>query len=218
MKKLKEKKAYATWTSKRSTICLSPCSLGFPLSVILSLCLRFRSIILLNSILSQVHNEPWRSTWTSITATGCKICRREKHRGQEEGLKKTPVQPLPVIACRVEDTSSDRMLQRSTDLLNSESFEPANELDWKLSHQSPDLSMETTTSLLKRMHDPLNSIWKESFRVMKWGYRYGVMGFIVSWVFPANGVGGCQKPWVITGYGLSQRWVMTKSTVDQMEV
>ena len=44
------------------------------------------------------------------------------------------------------------------------------------------------------------------------------MGFIVSWVFPANGVGGCQKPWVITGYGLSQRWVMTKSTVDQMEV
>ena len=112
-------------------------SLGFPLSVILSLCLRFRSIILLNSILSQVHNEPWRSTWTSITATGCKICRREKHRGQEEGLKKTPVQPLPVIACRVEDSSSDRMLQRSTDLLNSESFEPANELDWKLSHQSP---------------------------------------------------------------------------------
>ena len=49
--------------------------------------------------------------------------------------------------------------------------------------------------------------------VMKSGYRYGLWDFTELWGFPANGVGGCQKPWVTTGYGLSQRWVMTESTV-----
>ena len=43
--------------------------------------------------------------------------------------------------------------------------------------------------------------------------RYGLWDFTELWDFPANGVGGCQKPWVTTGYGLSQRWVMTESTV-----
>ena len=32
---------------------------------------------------------------------------------------------------------------------------------------------------------------------MKSGYRYGLWGFTELWDFPANGVGGCQKPWVI---------------------
>jgi hypothetical protein len=48
---------------------------------------------------------------------------------------------------------------------------------------------------------------------MKSGYGYGLWDLTELWVFPANGVGGCQNPWVITGYGLSQRWVMTESTV-----
>ena len=42
---------------------------------------------------------------------------------------------------------------------------------------------------------------------------YGLWVFTGSWVFPGNGAGGWQKPWVITGYGLSQRGVMTESTV-----
>ena len=33
--------------------------------------------------------------------------------------------------------------------------------------------------------------------VMKSRYRYGLWGFTELWDFPANGVGGCQKPWVI---------------------
>ena len=33
------------------------------------------------------------------------------------------------------------------------------------------------------------------------------------WVIPGNEVGGCQMSWVVTGYELSQRWVMTESTV-----
>ena len=31
--------------------------------------------------------------------------------------------------------------------------------------------------------------------------------------FTGNGVGGHSKPWVITGYGLSQVWIMAESTV-----
>jgi hypothetical protein len=49
--------------------------------------------------------------------------------------------------------------------------------------------------------------------VMKSGYGYGLWDLTELWDFPAKGVGGCQNPWVITGYGLSQRWVMTESTV-----
>jgi hypothetical protein len=44
-------------------------------------------------------------------------------------------------------------------------------------------------------------------------YGYGLWDLTELWDFPVNGVGGCQNPWVITGYGLSQRWVMTESTV-----
>jgi hypothetical protein len=53
--------------------------------------------------------------------------------------------------------------------------------------------------------------------VMKSGYGYGLWDLTELWEFPANGVGasGCQNLWVITGYGLSQRWVMTESTVVQ---
>ena len=43
--------------------------------------------------------------------------------------------------------------------------------------------------------------------------RYGLWDFTEIWVIPANQVGACQKSWVITGYGLSERWVMTESTV-----
>ena len=49
--------------------------------------------------------------------------------------------------------------------------------------------------------------------VMKSGYRYGLWGFIELWVFPANGIGGHQNPWGITGYGFPRRWVRTESTV-----
>ena len=49
--------------------------------------------------------------------------------------------------------------------------------------------------------------------VMKSGKRYGLWDFTKIWVIPANQVSGCQKSWVITGYGLSERWVMTESTV-----
>ena len=48
---------------------------------------------------------------------------------------------------------------------------------------------------------------------MKSGYGYGLWHLTELWVFPVNGVGGCQNPWVFTVYGLSERWVMTESTV-----
>ena len=48
---------------------------------------------------------------------------------------------------------------------------------------------------------------------MKSGYWYGFWHLTELWVFPANGVGGCQNLWVFTVYGLSERWVMTESTV-----
>ena len=50
---------------------------------------------------------------------------------------------------------------------------------------------------------------------MKSGYMYGLWGFIELWVFPANGIGGHQNPWGITGYGFPRRWVRTESTVHQ---
>ena len=52
---------------------------------------------------------------------------------------------------------------------------------------------------------------------MKSGKRYGLWDFTEIWVIPASQVSGCQKSWVITGYGLSERWVMTESTVYQSE-
>ena len=48
---------------------------------------------------------------------------------------------------------------------------------------------------------------------MKSGYGYGLWGFTELWVFPANGIGGHQNPWGITGYGFPRRWVRTESTV-----
>ena len=53
---------------------------------------------------------------------------------------------------------------------------------------------------------------------MKSGYMYGLWGFIELWVFPANGIGGHQNPWDITGYGFPQRWVRTESTVQSYVV
>ena len=44
---------------------------------------------------------------------------------------------------------------------------------------------------------------------MNSGYRYGLWGFTELWVISANGFGGHQKSWVITGYGLPQRWEST---------
>ena len=54
----------------------------------------------------------------------------------------------------------------------------------------------------------LGKLW-----VMKSGKRYGIWSITELWVFPANGIGGHQKSWVIRGYGFPQRWVMTESTV-----
>ena len=49
------------------------------------------------------------------------------------------------------------------------------------------------------------------------GYEIGkkvwLWDFTEIWLIPANQVSGCQKSWVIIGYGLSERWVMTESTV-----
>ena len=42
---------------------------------------------------------------------------------------------------------------------------------------------------------------------------YGLWDFRGLWDFLGNQVGGRQNPWVITGYGLSQVWAMTESTV-----
>ena len=35
-------------------------------------------------------------------------------------------------------------------------------------------------------------------------YKYGIWVITGLWVIPGNGIGGCQNPWVITGYGLLQ--------------
>ena len=48
---------------------------------------------------------------------------------------------------------------------------------------------------------------------MKSGYRYGIWDFIKLWDFPANRIGGHQKPWGITSYGFPRRWVKAESTV-----
>ena len=40
-----------------------------------------------------------------------------------------------------------------------------------------------------------------------------VQSYGFSLVFPANGIGGHQKSWIIRVYGFPQRWVMTESTV-----
>ena len=43
---------------------------------------------------------------------------------------------------------------------------------------------------------------------------YGVLqSYGFSLVFPANGIGGHQKSWVIRVYGFPKRWVMTELTV-----
>jgi hypothetical protein len=42
---------------------------------------------------------------------------------------------------------------------------------------------------------------------------FGLWGIRELWNFTGNGVGGHSKPWVTTGYGLSQLWFRTESTV-----
>ena len=49
--------------------------------------------------------------------------------------------------------------------------------------------------------------------VMMTRFSYGLWDMRELWDFTGNRVGGCSKPWVTTGYGLSQVWVRTESTV-----
>ena len=49
--------------------------------------------------------------------------------------------------------------------------------------------------------------------VMMTGFSYGLWDIGELWDFTGNRVGGHSNPWVITGYGLSQVWVMAELTV-----